>query len=57
VFRKARKVVEPLNEALELMAEDDPIQPGITPLYIVLHETKVRAELAHIRCRCGIPTI
>jgi hypothetical protein len=46
--------VELLKEALESMAEDDPIQPGIAPLYTVLHKAKIRAELANLAIKCGL---
>ncbi len=42
---KARKVVELLEEAFELMAEDDPIQPAIESLYTVLHEAGIWAAV------------
>lgn len=39
---KAEKVVELLERAFELMAEDDPIQPAIKNLYAALNEAEVR---------------
>ena len=39
---KAEKVVELLERAFELMAEDDPIQPTIKNLYAALNEAEAR---------------
>ncbi|MDQ3965342.1 MAG: hypothetical protein M3246_02630 [Actinomycetota bacterium] len=39
---KAEKVAELLEQAFELMAEDDPIQPAVKHLYATLCEAEVR---------------
>ena len=39
---KAEKVVQPLERAFELMAEDDPVQPAVRYLYASLNEAEAR---------------
>ena len=43
-MKKAKEVVELLDRAFALMAEDDPAQPAAAHLYAALWEAEVRAN-------------
>ena len=40
---KAQRAVSHMNQAFELMAEDDPVQPAIKYVYAALCEAEIRA--------------
>src|SRR5919202_106342 len=45
VKTQAREVVELLEQARKLMAEDSVVQPAMDPLHVTLHESEVRATM------------
>ena len=45
VKTQAREVVELLEQARKLMAEDSVVQPAMDPLHVTLHEAEVRATM------------
>jgi hypothetical protein len=48
---KAEKVVELLARALELLAEDDPVQPAAKHLNAALYEAEARLSVLEDWCR------